>query len=181
MTPTQPNQEDTISFSSGYHTSSSSSLSSLVSDVSLPETESVVPCASLGIFDSCVVSSAPKQVYSRSNLVTTLAQDANTSGSSVNGGALSSGRRSPIPSPRSKSPRRSPQPRIESISEKEQENDSQNTRYQAMYTYISQEINEIAINEGDIVEVLKRCSNGWWLLASNNQLGWGPSNFLQPV
>ena len=181
MTPTQPNQEDTISFSSGYHTSSSSSLSSLVSDVSLPETESVVPCASLGIFDSCVVSSAPKQVYSRSNLVTTSAQDANTSGSSVDGGALSLGRRSPIPSPRSKSPRRSPQPRIESISEKEQENDSQNTRYQAMYTYISQEINEIAINEGDIVEVLKRCSNGWWLLASNNQLGWGPSNFLQPV
>ena len=184
----EQNQGDTISFSSGYHTSSSSSLSSLVSDVSIPETESVVQCALPSSFDSCVVSSAPKQVYSSSNLVTTLAQDANTSGSSVNGSALSSGR-SPIPSPRSKSPRRSPQPRIdeikvtpvESISEKEQENDSQNTTYQAIYTYISQEKNEISINEGDIVEVLKRCSNGWWLLSANNQLGWGPSNFLQPV
>ena len=146
-------------------------------------------CALPGSSDSCVVSTTPKQVYSSSNLVTTLAQDANTSGSSVNGSALSSGRRSPIPSPRSKSPRRSPQPRIdeikatpvESMSEKEQKNDSQNTRYQAIYTYISQEKNEISINEGDIVEVLKRCSNGWWLLVSNNQLGWGPSNFLQPV
>ena len=145
--------------------------------------------ALLGSFDSCAVSSAPKQVYSHSNLVTTSAQDANTSGSSVNGGALSSGRRSPIPSPRGKSPRSSPQPRIdeikatpeESISEKKQENDCQNTRYQAMYTYICQEKNEITINEGDIVEVVKRSSNGWWLLVSNNQLGWGPSNFLQPV
>ena len=199
VTPPQPterkpkekeqNQGDTISFSSGYHTSSSSSLSSLVSDVSIPETEGVVHCALPGSSDSCVVSTAPKQVYSSSNLVTTLAQDANTSGSSVNGSALSSGRRSPIPSPRSKSPRRSPQPRIdeikatsvESISEKEPENDSQNTRYQAIYTYISQDKNEISINEGDIVEVLKRCSNGWWLLSANDHQGWGPSNFLQPV
>ena len=146
-------------------------------------------CALPGSSDSCVVSTAPKQVYSSSNLETTLAQDANTFGSSVNGSALSSGRRSPIPSPRSKSPRRSAHPRIdeikatsvESMSEKEQENDSQITRYQAIYTYISQEKNEISINEGDIVEVLQRCSNGWWLLVSNNQLGWGPSNYLEPV
>ena len=146
-------------------------------------------CALPGSSDSCAVSTAPKQVYSRSNLVTIFVQDANTFGSSVNGSALSSGRRSPIPSPRSKSPRRSPQPRIdkikatpvESMSEKEQENDSQITRYQAIYTYISQDKNEITINEGDIVEVLKQCSNGWWLLSANNHQGWGPSNFLQPV
>ena len=177
-----------MSFSSGYHPYSSSSLSSLVSDVFVPE-EGGDECVIRGSCDSYVVSTAPKQASSRSNIVTTLAQAGKTSGSSVNGSALTSGRRSPIPSPRSKSPRRSPQPRIheikatplESISEKEQENDSQNTRYQAMYTYISQEKNEITINEGDIVEVVKQSSNGWWLLATNNQLGWGPSNYLQPV
>ena len=176
-----------MSFSSGYHSYSSSSLSSLVSDVFVPEEGSVevIPDS----FDSCVVSTASKQVSSPSNVVTTLARAGKTSGSSMNGSALTLGRRSPIPSPRSKSPRRSPQPRIdeikatpvESISENQQENDSQNTRYQAIYTYISQEKNEITINEGDIVEVLKRCNNGWWLLVSNNQLGWGPSNYLQPV
>ena len=186
-TAEEQNQGDTMSFSSGYHSYSSSSLSSLVSDVFAPEEGGVE--VTPDSFDSCVVSTASKQVSSPSNVVTTLARAGKTSGSSVNGSALTLGRRNPIPLPRSKSPGRSPQPRIdeikvtpvESISEKEQENDSQNTRYQAIYTYISQEKNEISINEGDIVEVLQRCSNGWWLLVSNNQLGWGPSNYLEPV
>ena len=179
-TAEEQNQGDTMSFSSGYHSYSSSSLFSLVSDVFVPEEGSVevIPDS----FDSCVVSTASKQVSSPSNVVTTLARAGKTSGSSMNGSALTLGRRS-------KSLGRSPQPRtdeikatpVESISEKEQENDSQNTRYQAMYTYISQEKNEITINEGDIVEVIKRSSNGWWLLVSNNQLGWGPSNYLQSV
>ena len=186
-TAEEQNQGDTMSVSSGYRSYSSSSLSSLVSDVFVPEQGSVAVIPDS--FDSCVVSTASKQVSSPSNVVTTLAQAGKTSGSSMNGNALTLGRRKPIPSPRSKSLGRSPQSRIdeikatsvESISEKEQENDSQITRYQAMYPYISQEKNEITINEGDIVEVIKRSSNGWWLLVSNSQLGWGPSNYLQPV
>ena len=68
---------------------------------------------------------------------------------------------------------------IQSYNESQNEND--NKLYRAMYTYISQGKKEITFNEGDVVEVLHRSDNGWWLLGRNDELGWGPSNFLQPV
>jgi len=168
-----------MSLSSGYRTSSSSSLSSLASDAAT--TDEIVQCAIPGSFDSCAVSTAPSPVFSGSNHVTALASDGNTLKSALDGSGSSSAGRSPIPSSRSKSPRPNPMARIHDSSEKQQENDLQNTNYQAMYSYTSQEKNEITMNEGDIVQVLERNSNGWWLLNANDQLGWGPSNFLQPV
>lgn len=53
--------------------------------------------------------------------------------------------------------------------------------YRAMYAYIAQEDGEATFKEGDLVEVLQRSSNGWYLLSTESGLGWGPSNFLQTV
>lgn len=53
--------------------------------------------------------------------------------------------------------------------------------YRAMYTYTSQEEGEVTFNEGDEVEVIQRSDSGWWLVRTSQELGWGPSNYLQSV
>jgi len=50
-----------------------------------------------------------------------------------------------------------------------------------MYTYNSQDDGEVAFREGDEVEVIQRSENGWWLVRTSEELGWGPSNFLQSL
>ena len=59
------------------------------------------------------------------------------------------------------------------------QNEKASSLYRAMYTYIAQEEGEVNFNEGDVVEVIERSSNGWYLLNTQHGLGWGPSNFLQ--
>ena len=204
-----------LSISSGYGSSLNGSLSSLSSDVFIPE-DSTSPglrkCATLPRFDDA----ANENAIHRSRSVTSMQQYKEELESSVNGRPSTgtkpaSGRSSPIPAPRRKSPLAgSPQrssdlklsPR-ETSSEMECEsgfdysNGSETPRtkvqpdspkeredsvYRAMYTYISQEEGEITINEGDTVEVIQRGENGWWLLKSKKAgLGWGPSNYLQAV
>ena len=53
--------------------------------------------------------------------------------------------------------------------------------YKAMYTYNSQDEGEVGFREGDEVEVIQRSENGWWLVRTSEELGWGPSNFLQSL
>ena len=53
--------------------------------------------------------------------------------------------------------------------------------YRAMYSYNSQDDGEVAFREGDEVEVIQRSENGWWLVRTSEELGWGPSNFLQSL
>jgi len=53
--------------------------------------------------------------------------------------------------------------------------------YRAMYTYESTDDGEVAFREGDEVEVIQRSENGWWLLRTSENVGWGPSNFLQSL
>lgn len=53
--------------------------------------------------------------------------------------------------------------------------------YRAIYTYNSQDDGEVAFREGDEVEVIQRSDNGWWLVRTSEELGWGPSNFLQSL
>ena len=65
------------------------------------------------------------------------------------------------------------------------ENQEKNTAYprfyRAIYTYNSQDDGEVAFREGDEVEVIQRSENGWWLVRTSEELGWGPSNFLQSL
>ena len=53
--------------------------------------------------------------------------------------------------------------------------------YKAMYSYNSEDDGEVAFREGDEVEVIRRSENGWWLVRTSEELGWGPSNFLQSL
>lgn len=212
-----------LSISSGYGSSLNGSLSSLSSDVFIPE-ENTYPlkkCATLPRFDDV----AEENAIPRSRSVTSMQQYKEELESAVNGRPSTgtkpaSGKTSPIPAPRKISAhRRSPlagspsrsndlklspresSPEIECESGSDYSNGSETPRtqrssefqpvspkeredpvYRAMYTYVSQEEGEITMNEGDVVKVIQKGENGWWLLKSKKAgLGWGPSNYLQAV
>ena len=63
----------------------------------------------------------------------------------------------------------------------QKENTAYQRFYRAMYPYESAEDGEVAFREGDEVEVIRRSENGWWLVRTSEELGWGPSNFLQSL
>ena len=65
--------------------------------------------------------------------------------------------------------------------ENQEKNTSYPRFYRAIYTYNSQDDGEVAFREGDEVEVIQRSENGWWLVRTSEELGWGPSNFLQSL
>lgn len=65
--------------------------------------------------------------------------------------------------------------------ENQKENIANSRLYRAMYTYISQEDGEVTFIEGDEVELIQQSENGWWLVRTSEELGWGPSNFLQSL
>ena len=198
--------------SSGYESSPSGSLSSLVSPDVFAEdqsTNSITKCATLPRFDNIedgMPVSSPSLGMPRSKSVTSMEHYKNEmelslNGISSTGRKSSSGRSSPIPSKRKIStPRRSPlagspprgrdfgsispskmSPR-ESSSEIENEENIANSRlYRATHTYISQDDGEVTFIEGDEVEVVQKSENGWWLVRTSEELGWGPSNFLQSL
>ena len=206
--------------SSGYESSPTGSLSSVVSsDVfsEEPPTNGIKKCATFPRFDNIedeVPKSHPSPAMPRSRSVTSMAHYKNEmklslSGISSSGRKSSSGRSSPITTTQRKisASRRSPlagspprdresgytsplrtSPRdssseIESESQDESynENTADSKFYRAMHTYISQEDGEVSFMEGDEVEVIQRSENGWWLVRTSEELGWGPSNFLQSL
>lgn len=172
-------------------------------------TNGIKKCATLPRFDNIednMPVSQPSPGMPRSKSVTSMEHYKNEmelslNGISSTGKKSSSGRSSPIPSKRKISTnRRSPlagsppkgrdsgsispskmSPR-ESSSEIENEENIANSRlYRAMHTYISQDDGEVTFNEGDEVEVIQKSENGWWLVRTSEELGWGPSNFLQSL
>lgn len=66
-----------------------------------------------------------------------------------------------------------------SNSERNNGDQRESKMYKAIYTYIAQEDGEVSLIEGDDVEVIQTSENGWWLVRTSEELGWGPSNFLQ--
>lgn len=205
--------------SSGYESSPTGSLSSLVSSDVFNEEHSangIKRCATLPQFDSVedgVAKSHPSPAIPRSRSVTSMAHFKNELELSLNGissspSKSSSARSSPIPSQRKISAsRRSPlagspprvrdsgsvspfrmSPRGNSLEvenqyqdENQKENIANSRLYRAMYTYISQEDGEVTFIEGDEVELIQQSENGWWLVRTSEELGWGPSNFLQSL
>ncbi|NWI68752.1 NOXO1 oxidase, partial [Todus mexicanus] len=52
--------------------------------------------------------------------------------------------------------------------------------YFVVRTYESQEADELSLNNGVVVEVVRRSDNGWWLVRYNGCTGYVPSMCLQP-
>lgn len=208
--------------SSGYESSPTGSLTSLVSDV-FPEDVSprgMKKCATLPQFDHIqaqILTTQNSPEIPRSRSVTSMAQYKKELELSLNGVQSrvrkpSSGRSSPVPtqrkisasnrlSPLATSPSRSrefgavspqkllsprdPMSMIDDDNYQSSGSDYKNgdqiesRMYKVIYTYIAQEDGEVSLIEGDDVEVIQASENGWWLVRTSEELGWGPSNFLQ--
>ncbi|KAI8097112.1 P-loop containing nucleoside triphosphate hydrolase protein [Halteromyces radiatus] len=52
-------------------------------------------------------------------------------------------------------------------------------QYKAIYPFQSAEEGEITFQKGDILEILEKDENGWWLAQYQGKEGWVPSNYLE--
>lgn len=51
----------------------------------------------------------------------------------------------------------------------------------AKYNYEPQRQDELQLTRGDTVTVLERSSDGWWKGQINSNIGWFPSNYVDPM
>ncbi|KAI8985425.1 P-loop containing nucleoside triphosphate hydrolase protein [Pilobolus umbonatus] len=52
-------------------------------------------------------------------------------------------------------------------------------QYKAIYPYQSDDNGDIVIEKDDILEIIEKEENGWWLAVKGDQKGWVPSNYLE--
>ena len=189
--------------SSGYESSLNGSFSSLVLSDELNEEHStnggIKKCPTYPRFDSIeggLVMWNPSPGMPRTKSASTMEHFQNEMELSLNG-ISSTGRRtrsernSPVPAsimsqitscdcasvpPLNTSPRE-----INNNDENQKESTAYQRFYRAMYSYTSAGDGEVALREGDEVEVIQRSENGWWLVRTSEQVGWGPSNYLQSL
>ncbi|XP_031462417.1 NADPH oxidase organizer 1 [Phasianus colchicus] len=57
--------------------------------------------------------------------------------------------------------------------------DEEGSLYFVMRAYESQKADELSLNKGVVVEVVRRSDNGWWLIRYNGRTGYMPSMCLQ--
>lgn len=51
----------------------------------------------------------------------------------------------------------------------------------ALYNNLSEAPDELSFSKGDILEVIEKNSNGWWLCSFKGNVGIAPGNRLQPL
>ncbi|CAI2171731.1 17217_t:CDS:10 [Funneliformis geosporum] len=50
-----------------------------------------------------------------------------------------------------------------------------------VYNFVTEDAGELAFKPGDLLEILEKDDNGWWLAKKDGQQGWVPSNYLEEV
>ncbi|XP_031561245.1 SH3 and PX domain-containing protein 2A-like [Actinia tenebrosa] len=53
--------------------------------------------------------------------------------------------------------------------------------YVAIATFCEDDETSVSFQEGDTIEVLQQDDGGWWMVKVNDETGWAPSNYLQPL
>lgn len=86
--------------------------------------------------------------------------------------ALKAAARAPAPNPAPPPPPPPPAP----AAEEEPEED----RYRAIYAFGGQE-GEMSLEKDDVVELVEKDANGWWLVKKGSEEGWTPSNYLELI
>ncbi|KAJ3489600.1 hypothetical protein NLI96_g2030 [Meripilus lineatus] len=84
--------------------------------------------------------------------------------------SVSTGRSVPPPPSRTVAPPPPPPPPAEPDVE----------QYKAIFAFDGQD-GEVSLKKGDIVELVEKSDNGWWLVKKNGQEGWAPNNYLELV
>lgn len=53
--------------------------------------------------------------------------------------------------------------------------------YKAIYNFVSEDSGEVSFVKDDLMEILEKDENGWWLAKKDGKEGWVPSNYLVEV
>ncbi|KAF9186641.1 class II myosin [Haplosporangium sp. Z 767] len=53
--------------------------------------------------------------------------------------------------------------------------------YKAIYNFVSEDAGEVSFVKDDVMEILEKDENGWWLAKKDGKEGWVPSNYLVEV
>ncbi|KDQ12226.1 hypothetical protein BOTBODRAFT_56806 [Botryobasidium botryosum FD-172 SS1] len=53
-------------------------------------------------------------------------------------------------------------------------------KYKAVFNFDGEE-GEMSLRKDDLVELIRKDDNGWWLVKKGGQEGWSPSNYLEPA
>ncbi|KAF9420297.1 class II myosin [Podila epigama] len=53
--------------------------------------------------------------------------------------------------------------------------------FKAIYPFVSEDAGEISFVKDDVMEILEKDENGWWLAKKDGKEGWVPSNYLVEV
>ncbi|KAG9016066.1 class II myosin [Tulasnella sp. 427] len=61
-----------------------------------------------------------------------------------------------------------------------EEDEPEQDRYRAIYAFGGQE-GEMSLEKGDVVELIEKDANGWWLVKKGSEEGWTPSNYLELI
>ncbi|MED6274442.1 hypothetical protein CHARACLAT_016374 [Characodon lateralis] len=78
-----------------------------------------------------------------------------------------------------------PAPYLDKLEDEEDEEEldgisERGVLYQVVKSYSSTKDDEVSVNSGTVVEVLRKSENGWWLIRHNRKTGYIPTLFLQP-
>lgn len=53
--------------------------------------------------------------------------------------------------------------------------------HQAIASYQATTDGTIDLYEGDKVQVIRKSKGGWWFVRIDDEQGWAPSNYLEPI
>jgi len=56
-------------------------------------------------------------------------------------------------------------------------------RYKVLFNYEPRHLDELSLEEGDIIDVVEKCDDGWFVGTSQrtNDFGTFPGNYVQPI
>ncbi|RHZ46743.1 hypothetical protein Glove_606g141 [Diversispora epigaea] len=53
--------------------------------------------------------------------------------------------------------------------------------YKAKFDFVTEDTGELSFRKDDILEIMQKDDNGWWLAKKDGEKGWVPSNYLEEV
>ncbi|CAG8432949.1 9867_t:CDS:10 [Diversispora eburnea] len=58
---------------------------------------------------------------------------------------------------------------------------SKEPTYKAKFDFVTEDTGELSFKKDDILEIMQKDDNGWWLAKKDGEKGWVPSNYLEEV
>ena len=51
----------------------------------------------------------------------------------------------------------------------------------AIFDFLAEKDNDLNLKKGEIIQILKKTKNGWWIGICKNKIGYFPSNYIEVI